>query len=123
MSTNNEPGAKSHFTGEFSECFIVDNSCFEFGHEAFPFARVAIKDVESDNIAKNGIANEFKFFIGESIRLEPVVITKDIHIKDILEFYMGKNTPDRQDFIIRNLRVEKDEIVEKKEIETEPETE
>jgi topoisomerase-4 subunit B len=67
--------------------------------------------------------DEFKFFIGESIRLEPVVITKDIHIKDILEFYMGKNTPDRQDFIIRNLRVEKDEIVEKKEIETEPETE
>ncbi len=66
---------------------------------------------------------EFKFFIGENIRLEPVVITKDIHIKDILEFYMGKNTPDRQDFIIRNLRVEKDEIVEKKEIETEPETE
>ncbi len=67
--------------------------------------------------------DEFKFFIGESIRLEPVVISKDIHIKDILEFYMGKNTPDRQDFIIRNLRVEKDEIVEKKEIETEPETE
>ena len=66
---------------------------------------------------------EFKFFIGENIRLEPVVITKDIHIKDILEFYMGKNTPDRQDFIIRNLRVEKDEIVEKKEVETEPETE
>ncbi|MFM1772389.1 MAG: hypothetical protein RLZZ71_1531 [Bacteroidota bacterium] len=62
---------------------------------------------------------EFKFFIGENIRLEPVVITKDIHIKDILEFYMGKNTPDRQDFIIRNLRVEKDEIVEKKEVETE----
>ncbi len=67
--------------------------------------------------------DEFKFFIGESIRLEPVVITKDIHIKDILEFYMGKNTPDRQDFIIRNLRVEKDEIVEKKEVEIEPETE
>jgi topoisomerase-4 subunit B len=65
--------------------------------------------------------DEFKFFIGENIRLEPVVITKDIHIKDILEFYMGKNTPDRQDFIIRNLRVEKDEIVEKKEIETETE--
>lgn len=64
---------------------------------------------------------EFKFFIGENIRLEPVVITKDIHIKDILEFYMGKNTPDRQDFIIKNLRVEKDEIVEKKEVETETE--
>lgn len=64
---------------------------------------------------------EFKFFIGENIRLEPVVITKDIHIKDILEFYMGKNTPDRQDFIIKNLRVEKDEIEVKKEVETETE--
>lgn len=67
--------------------------------------------------------DEFKFFIGENIRLEPVVITKDIHIKDILEFYMGKNTPDRQDFIIRNLRVEKDVIAVKKEIEIETETE
>jgi topoisomerase-4 subunit B len=57
---------------------------------------------------------EFKFFIGENIRLEPVVINKDIHIKDILEYYMGKNTPERQEFIINNLKVEKDEAQEVK---------
>jgi topoisomerase-4 subunit B len=39
-----------------------------------------------------------------------VVVGKEMHIKDILEFYMGKNTPDRQEFIISNLKVEKDDI-------------
>jgi topoisomerase-4 subunit B len=52
---------------------------------------------------------EFKAFIGPDIRLEPVVIGKDSHLKDMLEFYMGKNTPDRQEFIIGNLKVEKDD--------------
>jgi topoisomerase IV subunit B len=52
--------------------------------------------------------DEFKFFIGADIRLAPVVIGKDAHLKDMLEFYMGKNTPDRQEFIINNLKVEKD---------------
>ncbi len=51
---------------------------------------------------------EFKFFIGADIRLDPVVIGKDAHLKDMLEFYMGKNTSDRQEFIINNLKVEKD---------------
>lgn len=54
--------------------------------------------------------DEFKNFIGPDIRLEPVVIGKDSHLKDMLEFYMGKNTPDRQEFIIRNLKVEKDDV-------------
>lgn len=52
--------------------------------------------------------DEFKHFIGEDIRLEPVMITKDAVVNDLLGFYMGKNTPDRQDFIIENLKVEKD---------------
>jgi topoisomerase-4 subunit B len=52
--------------------------------------------------------DEFKYFIGDDISLEPVVIGKDSHLKDMLEFYMGKNTPDRQEFIIKNLKVEKD---------------
>ncbi len=52
--------------------------------------------------------DEFKHFIGEDIRLEPVLLTKDASIDQILSYYMGKNTPDRQDFIISNLRVEKD---------------
>ncbi|MFN8698257.1 MAG: DNA topoisomerase IV subunit B [Flavobacteriales bacterium] len=52
--------------------------------------------------------DEFKHFIGADIRLEPVVVGKDAHLKDMLSFYMGKNTPERQDFIISNLKVEKD---------------
>ncbi len=55
--------------------------------------------------------NEFKGFIGATIRLEPVRLTKEDAIHDLLEFYMGKNTPERQDFIIDNLRIEAD-IVE-----------
>ncbi|MFM7022111.1 MAG: DNA topoisomerase IV subunit B [Flavobacteriales bacterium] len=52
--------------------------------------------------------DEFKNFINENIRLEPVVLGKDSRINELLEFYMGKNTPDRQTFIMDNLRVEKD---------------
>lgn len=52
--------------------------------------------------------DEFKVFIGEDIRLEPVTLSKDNNLKELLEFYMGKNTPNRQNFIIDNLRVEKD---------------
>jgi topoisomerase IV subunit B len=53
--------------------------------------------------------DEFGGFIGEDIRLEPVLLTEDSSINKILEYYMGKNTPDRQDFIIDNLRIEIDE--------------
>jgi len=52
--------------------------------------------------------HEFKGFIGPEIRLEQVTMDKQITIVDILTFYMGKNTPDRQNFIIENLKVEKD---------------
>ena len=52
--------------------------------------------------------SEFKHFIGKDIRLEPVIISKKMSIEDLLAFYMGKNTPKRQEFIIENLRVEKD---------------
>ena len=51
--------------------------------------------------------NEFKDFIGEDIRLEPVMIGKEQTVAEMLKFYMGKNTSDRQQFIIDNLRVEK----------------
>ena len=54
--------------------------------------------------------DEFKNFIGEQIRLDPVILNKNESIVEMLEFYMGKNTPDRQDFIIENLHVEKDEV-------------
>ncbi len=52
--------------------------------------------------------SEFKYFIGDDIRLDPVVIGPETPIQKLLEFYMGKNTPDRQKFIIENLKVEKD---------------
>jgi len=52
--------------------------------------------------------NEFGAFIGKGIRLEPIILKKDTTVHQLLTFYMGKNTPDRQKFIIDNLRIEKD---------------
>ena len=57
--------------------------------------------------------DEFGNFIGDDIRLQPVLLHKDSHLVKILEFYMGKNTPTRQDFIIDNLRIEMDKIESK----------
>lgn len=56
--------------------------------------------------------DEFKHFIGPDIRLDPVSIRKEDQLPKMLEFFMGKNTPDRQGFIIDNLRVEKDVVEE-----------
>ncbi len=56
--------------------------------------------------------DEFKHFIGDDIRLEPVMLDKAMSIDNLLRFYMGKNTPDRQEFIIDNLKVELDVIEE-----------
>jgi topoisomerase-4 subunit B len=53
--------------------------------------------------------DEFENFIGEDIRLDPVILSADMKIKNLLEYYMGKNTPDRQKHIVQNLRIEKDE--------------
>jgi topoisomerase-4 subunit B len=54
--------------------------------------------------------DEFKGFINEDMRLEPIILRKDTSIEELLKFYMGKNTPDRQVFIIDRLKVEKDLI-------------
>jgi topoisomerase IV subunit B len=59
---------------------------------------------------------EFKDFIGEDIRLQPVVMTDEMNIDHILDYYMGKNTPERQDFIVENLRIEFDEVDDEIEI-------
>ena len=56
--------------------------------------------------------DEFKNFIGTDMRLEPIILRKDTSIQQLLTFYMGKNTPDRQGFIIDRLRVEKDLVEE-----------
>ncbi|TCN52049.1 type IIA DNA topoisomerase subunit B [Flavobacterium circumlabens] len=54
--------------------------------------------------------DEFKNFIGETIRLDPIMMDKNTSIEQLLSFYMGKNTPDRQEFIIKNLKVELDAV-------------
>ena len=56
--------------------------------------------------------DEFVHFIGNDIRLDPVMLDKETSIDKLLEFYMGKNTPDRQKFIIQNLKVELDIVEE-----------
>lgn len=56
--------------------------------------------------------DEFKHFIGSSMRLDPVILRKSSEIPEILSFYMGKNTPDRQQFIVDNLRQEEDLVAE-----------
>ena len=63
--------------------------------------------------------DEFKNFIGENMRLDPVEIRKEDHLSQMLSFYMGKNTPDRQGFIINNLRIEKDLAEEEEAVEVE----
>ncbi len=56
--------------------------------------------------------NEFVHFIGKDMRLDPIMLDKDKPIPEMLEFYMGKNTPDRQKFIIENLKIEIDLVEE-----------
>ncbi|HVU95625.1 MAG TPA: DNA topoisomerase IV subunit B [Puia sp.] len=58
--------------------------------------------------------DEFARFIGPDMRKQPVMVMQDTHIQQILEYYMGKNTPERQDFIIKNLKVELDLVEEEK---------
>lgn len=54
--------------------------------------------------------DEFKHFIGKDVRLEPVVMRREDPVSDMLDFYMGKNTPKRQEFIIENLKMEEDRV-------------
>lgn len=56
--------------------------------------------------------DEFRHFIGDDIRLDPVMLDKSMSIEQLLKFYMGKNTPERQEFIINNLKVELDKVEE-----------
>ena len=57
--------------------------------------------------------DEFRHFIGPTMRLDPVILRRDLSVQEILEYYMGKNTPERQQFIINNLRQEEDITEEK----------
>ena len=60
---------------------------------------------------------EFARFIGADIKLQPVIMESGEHVQNLLEYYMGKNSPQRQDFIIDNLRVDLDFIEEVLEVE------
>jgi len=60
--------------------------------------------------------NEFEDFISENIKLEPVILGEGTKIEDLLSYYMGKNTPERQVFIIDNLKIELDQIQEEEEV-------
>ena len=64
--------------------------------------------------------DEFKHFIGKDMRLEPVRMKKTDAVNDYLEFFMGKNTPERQDFIIQNLKIEEDKVEEEVVLDTRP---
>ena len=81
----------------------------------------ALEEVKTPEITRfKGLGeispDEFKFFIGENVRLAPVEIPpKPKLIQDLLAFYMGKNTPQRQDYIIKNLKIEADIIEEEEE--------
>jgi topoisomerase-4 subunit B len=59
---------------------------------------------------------EFTDFIGENIRLSPIILSKDSPIQSLLSYYMGKNTPERQEFIIGNLKIEKDMVMGEPEV-------
>jgi topoisomerase IV subunit B len=60
--------------------------------------------------------NEFEDFIGENIKLEPVILGEKTKIEDLLSYYMGKNTPERQVFIINNLKIELDQLTTEEEV-------
>ena len=75
----------------------------------------AINEIKNPEITRfKGLGeispDEFKHFIGEDIRLDPVQMGTDTKISELLSYYMGKNTPDRQKFIIENLKVEDQDI-------------
>jgi topoisomerase-4 subunit B len=67
--------------------------------------------------------DEFGGFIGENIRLDPILLTADVSIPKLLNYYMGKNTPERQIFIIDNLKIEKDLVENKEKLAVEAEVE
>ncbi len=87
--------------------------CYSEGERVAALARLG-KSAEITRFKGLGeiSPDEFKHFIGPDIRLEPVMITKDASVHELLDFYMGKNTPERQNFIIDHLKIEKDVVKE-----------
>ena len=89
---------ETHYCYDESEKKIAMNKC---GERAEITRFKGLGEISPD---------EFSFFIGEDMRIDPVVIGREANIQEMLGFFMGKNTPDRQKFIIENLRVDKDDV-------------
>jgi len=79
------------------------------GHPA-QHASIAPRALTGFNVLGEISAGEFKDFIGESIRLDPIKLHHLYSSDELLSFFMGKKTPERQEFIIENRRVEKDPV-------------
>ncbi|MDA9656269.1 type IIA DNA topoisomerase subunit B [Flavobacteriales bacterium] len=105
--------------------YILDTPLFRVRNKKHTFY---CYDIEEKNIALKKIGkkaeitrfkglgeispNEFKHFIGPDMRLDPVIVGSEAKIQEILKYYMGKNTPERQEFIINNLKIEEEIGVE-----------
>ena len=105
--------------------YILDTPLFKVRNKKHTFY---CYDIEEKNIALKKIGkkaeitrfkglgeispNEFKHFIGPDMRLDPVIVGSEAKIQEILKYYMGKNTPERQEFIINNLKIEEEIGVE-----------
>lgn len=88
--------------------------CYSEGEKNKAIAKLGVKPEITRFKGLGEISpDEFGEFIGDEIKLEPIILRKDTSIRQLLSFYMGKNTPERQDFIIENLKVEKDLVKEK----------
>lgn len=111
--------------------YILDTPLFRVRDKQKTFYCYSEKEKESAIKALRGKAEitrfkglgeispeEFSDFIGENIRLQPVILADDTPIDSLLNYYMGKNTPDRQVFIIENLKTDLDEVGEEAEEET-----
>ena len=91
--------APQSYHAGFNTGFNVAESVNFALEDWLPYCRLAVNEISPE---------EFGLFIGKDIRLDPVIL-KDANIKGLLEYFMGKNTPTRQQHIIGNLRVEKDD--------------
>ena len=109
--------------------YILDTPLFRVRNKKHTFY---CYDIEEKNIALKKIGkkaeitrfkglgeispNEFKHFIGPDMRLDPVIVGSEAKIQEILKYYMGKNTPERQEFIINNLKIEEEIGVDRKSV-------
>ena len=101
-----------HIALNFAKSILCENNsacnncfgCKQFDSNSHPDLTI----INQDSIKVEDVSDEFKCFIGKDIRLDQVSLRKEDSVNAMLAFYMGKNTPKRQDFIIDNLVMEED---------------